>query len=135
MWNVFLNHGTRHHPEGEFVRVENSAQNGTPDVVACLDGVAVWVELKVADNPARATTRVAVDHFTYEQRLWGFDWCRAGGLSWLLLQVGRHYYLIRGSVACVAVGKATGAELADISQWHGDSLARAEFWAALIMHT
>lgn len=48
---------------GDFSRVENSVDNGTPDITAAYAGIDYWVELKychsntTALNPARNTLR------------------------------------------------------------------------------
>lgn len=94
------------------VRIENRVEVGTPDVNGCHSSKDFWIELKVADKPKLASTHVAVDHFTAEQRCWLFDRWAAGGNAWLLLQVGRCYLLLDGDVAAVLVGYATFEALA-----------------------
>jgi len=104
-------------------RIENSTELGTPDVNGCADGVEFWVELKVAKRPKLVKTRVAVDHFTQEQRFWLFERHKAGGYVFLLLQCGRYYYLIRGDIAAVEVGRCDQERLRELSTYHGTSMA------------
>jgi hypothetical protein len=96
---------------GHILRIENSVQEGTPDVNGCCNGIEFWVELKVAKMPKRSSSPVRVDHFTNEQRRWLFDRVSNGGRAYLLLQVDHEYLLFRGDVAALRVGGSTMEEL------------------------
>lgn len=88
------------------VRVENPIHPGTPDV-NCL---SCWVELKaIASWPARATSCVSLRWYTPGQRVWLYRRWRAGGRSYLLLEVcsTREWLLFDGDVAAKIVGRAT----------------------------
>ncbi len=64
------------------IPVENSAHDGTPDVVC----VAGWIELKIASRPGRASSVVAVD-LRNSQRIWLRRWRKHGGRAWTLLRL------------------------------------------------
>lgn len=90
------------------IRVENPARPGTPDV-NYLHG---WIENKWARHwPVRPGTKLAVDHFTPQQRVWLLRRSRAGGRVHLLLKVGETWMLFEGSVAARLLGHATKEEL------------------------
>ena len=82
---------------------------GTPDV--CY--VGGWIELKELDKfPVRPTTPVRVRHFTPEQRAWHVSWEHHGGVSWVLLKVGKFDWLLfRGTVAADILGRTVRSEL------------------------
>lgn len=82
---------------------------GTPDVAY----VGGWIELKELDKfPVRPTTPVRVRHFTPEQRAWHVAWEHHGGVSWVLLKVGKFDWLLfRGSVAADILGNVVRSEL------------------------
>lgn len=84
------------------VRVENSANLGTPDV----NYTAGWVELKyISEWPKRPETVVRADHFTPQQRTWLTRRVRSGGRAFMLLRVGVDWLLFRGDVAATIVGQ------------------------------
>ena len=90
------------------VAVENRVASGTPDVSYSLG----WIELKHVERPpARPTTPVALDHYTTEQRIWAHQRAAAGGVVFVLLQVGREIFLIDGTTAADRLGEATLAEI------------------------
>jgi hypothetical protein len=82
-------------------RIESPIVPGIPDV----NYTQGWIELKyVAKWPPRMGL-LRVDHFTKQQRVWLYNRCRAGGLAWLLLKVGKSEWLLfKGSVAAIVVG-------------------------------
>ncbi len=82
-------------PFGRLKRIENSTENGTPDLYYLLRGYPGWVELKFRPNePARATTPVTFDHLTIDQVNWLEEEHRHGGRASILMQVERHYMII-----------------------------------------
>lgn len=68
--------------------MENLAHPGTPDVVC----VAGWLELKVAERPSSAETRVDVDVLP-SQRAWLKKWRQHGGRAWTLTLLGETWIL------------------------------------------
>jgi penicillin-binding protein-related factor A (putative recombinase) len=77
----------------DLMRVENATQSGTPDVNGCWQGVEFWVELKKVPRPRNARTPVRVPHFTPQQRAWLKTRTRHGGRAFVLIQIGRAYFL------------------------------------------
>lgn len=90
-------------------RVENTLEEGFPDVEGCWDGGAFWIELKSVARPARETTRVlAPDDIRPKQPPWLTKrWC-AGGNAFMLIQVGERSkarrYLIPGNITHLVAG-------------------------------
>ncbi len=79
---------------GHYVRIENSAQAGTPDVWLGCGLLRVWIELKHSHKwPARAKTIVRLEHLTKEQRAWLIKEGLSGGCAAVLWQVGREYLI------------------------------------------
>lgn len=84
--------------EGDWVRVENPASPGTPDVNYCWVDQSTpaphyqprhegWMELKIiAKLPAEGRI-FRVPHFRPEQRVWIERRSRAGGNVWMLVRV------------------------------------------------
>lgn len=98
-------------------RIENSLRGGYPDVEGCYDSYGFHIELKVADRPKRATTRVAVK-FQKKQKPWLRRRWAVGGSCWVLLQVGSAHqakrYLISG-YDCTQIGKVDESTLEELS--------------------
>jgi hypothetical protein len=90
------------------VPVENRVGPGTPDV----EFIGGWVELKwLRALPKNPSTKVAIDHFTPQQRLWLRRRARRGGRVWLLLQCRKTWLLFWGPDAADAIGTCTWDEL------------------------
>lgn len=90
--------------------VENMVRNGTPDV----DYADGKLELKWARRwPVRPETPLRVKHVSQGQRVWWIRRARAGGQSWVLLQVGMDWLLFEGPVAAALINtpEATHAAL------------------------
>lgn len=52
-------------------RIENMADNGTPDYAYCVDGINGWVEFKVHKEPKDHSKKVSkIRHWTSVQRAW-----------------------------------------------------------------
>tara|TARA_R110000868_G_scaffold148839_3_gene371023 strand:- start:7114 stop:7566 length:453 start_codon:yes stop_codon:yes gene_type:complete len=94
--------------------VENPACPGTPDVYY-MHG---WVELKEADDwPVRPTTPLRLKHFTKQQRVWAKTHILKGGVSTVLLKVGRlEWYLLDGLIAADRLGSMTREEIQSASR-------------------
>jgi hypothetical protein len=89
------------------VRVENPIHPGTPDV-NLVNGS--WIELKaMARWPVRDSHLFAIRHFTPQQRVWLYKRWRAGGRTYLLLEVVSmgEWLLFDGDVAAKIVGRTT----------------------------
>jgi hypothetical protein len=76
-------------------RIENMVDEGTPDVEGCLDGVALWIELKSCARPARARTPIH-PKVRPSQADWHRERTAAGS---------RHHYVL------IQVGEASQAKL------------------------
>lgn len=109
-------------PNLHWRRVENLVAEGDPDVEGCYLGGAFNIELKVADRPARMTTRVlGPADIRPKQIPWARARWDAGGSSFFLIQVGSSAkakrYMIKGCNADRIVG-ATEAYLDELSVIH-----------------
>lgn len=107
-------------PKLHLTRVEDLVNVGRSDVEGCLDGSAFIIELKVADRPARSRTPIRTQsEITTEQCDWLEARRAAGGLAWLLIQVGQGHeakrYLLDGRVARKARAGLTEDRLEDLS--------------------
>jgi len=112
------------------VPVENSVQQGTPDV-NCSVG---WIEIKyVPQWPARGGP-VRVEHFTTQQRWWLKQRRLARGSCWLLLRVANDWLLLRGCWAADHLGTATREELETGARcvWRGTAPRNTELVGALL---
>ena len=90
-----------------------------------------WMELKHRGMaPIREKTICRIDHYTDEQRNWLRDKGEAGGMTFLLLQLGRSFLLF-DHVQCQTVGQVTSAELYDLACWHNDGLNARGLWEAI----
>lgn len=106
-------------PDLHWRRIENLVGEGDPDVEGCYFGNAFNIELKVAERPARTTTRVlGPADIRPKQIPWAKARWEAGGSSYFLIQVGSSAkakrYLIRGCDASKIVG-ATEEDLLSMS--------------------
>jgi hypothetical protein len=83
-------------PSGAFIeRVENSVGSGFPDVAGMYNGVPVMLELKTAGTPVRKTTGINIRSASLPGEIeWHKKYREAGGLSYMLLQVGKRRFLI-----------------------------------------
>lgn len=78
----------------EATRHEDMLQSGIADVSYVCNGRHGWIELKHRHEwPKRESTIVRLDHYTDAQRIWLKHKGRAGGFTWLFLQVERDYLL------------------------------------------
>lgn len=86
-------------PAGDWHRVENTTEEGTPDVVFAIPGIGSgWLELKSVMFPVRDTSIVPVEFSSIEQVKWGLRWTVFGrGFYRLLIQDSRTgtLYLMR----------------------------------------
>jgi len=90
--------------------VENGGCHpGTPDINCSLG----WIECKATNQwPARATTRVRLDHdLTPQQRIWLHKRARVGGRAWVMLNISGEWMLFDGKVAAEHLGVSTREEL------------------------
>jgi hypothetical protein len=75
---------------GVWHRIENSAELGTPDMLGCVGGHTLLVELK---SLLEWQGDLALSG---RQRLWQRQWSEAGGRAYTLAKVERTIYLVRG---------------------------------------
>lgn len=78
---------------GHWQRHEDLLSEGVPDVSYTIKGASGWVELKYLPKTPPEQHTATIRHFTKEQRNWLVDCGRNGGRAWLLLQLGKSYYL------------------------------------------
>lgn len=92
--------------------VENPINPGTPDV----EFVGGWMEIKYLKSwPKRPTTKVTVQHFTPQQRIWIRDRVEKGGKVLLLLRVDDEWMLFSGKQVD-KIGTWTEAEMTFFAQ-------------------
>lgn len=70
--------------------VENPACPGTPDI--CVRGI--WIEAKFVKPKKNARTRVSVGNYRPAQKLWAQREHKAGGRSFILIQIDDNYYMV-----------------------------------------
>ena len=127
----------------EATRHEDAYQSGIADVsfvqrVKYADqdidsgkGIHGWIELKFKGMaPIRTSTVCRLDHFTDDQRRWLKAKGEAGGMTFLLLQLGRSWLLF-DHLRCQFVGKVTSAKLYELANYHSDGLNPRELWSAI----
>ena len=113
--------------------VENPCLPGTPDL-NYIDG---WIELKWLPRwPVHERSKVAVPHFTPQQRLFLRERWRKGGAVFLLLQVRAEWLLFTGPVAAEHLGHVNRRELMSVccSAWRTQVNMKRELGAALRRH-
>lgn len=113
--------------------VENPCLPGTPDL-NYIDG---WIELKWLPRwPVHERSKVAVPHFTPQQRLFLNERWRKGGAVFLLLQVRTDWLLFTGPAAAEHLGRVTRRELECVccSAWRTQANMKRELGAALRRH-
>lgn len=96
------------------IAVENPVLPGTPDV----NYVGGWLELKSLDRwPFRESTPVRIEHWTPQQRVWHVLRARAGGRSFVLLEIvdPGDVLLLGGPDAVTFIGKANRARLLELA--------------------
>jgi hypothetical protein len=88
--------------------VENPVRPGTPDI----NYIEGWVELKVLEKwPARPHTKVKVDCFTPQQRVWLRRRQKRGGAAFFLILIEKDWLLFDGEVAGLQIGYMNKAEM------------------------
>lgn len=115
-----------------FVQKREGVHHGHSESFPMTVGVHGFIELKYRGMaPERPSTVCKIDHYTDDQRIWLRDKGRAGGMTFLLLQLGRVYMLF-DHVGCQEVGKVTTAELYDLACWHNaNGLDPRALWEAI----
>lgn len=92
-------------------RHEDKLQRGVADVSFAIAGHHHWMELKKVDAwPKLEATPLRIRHYTDEQRYWLTRKGKAGGNTWLFVQVARDYLLFDWRAAPL-VGNIPRAEL------------------------
>lgn len=94
---------------GHATRIENLATVGMPDVSYCINGFEGHIENKwlLSWHKRDPDRIVGVRHFTAQQRKWATDRVRAGGRTFVLLQVqlpSNDYLLFDGAWAAKHLG-------------------------------
>lgn len=75
-------------------RIESSTQPGIADVFWCWKGFNGWLELKVLQQPVRASTCYDTRRLTEEQEVWLGDTQRSGTSAMVLAQGGNVWMLV-----------------------------------------
>lgn len=99
------------------VAIENKVGPGTPDI----EYIGGWIECKQMDRWPKVPVDkpILLKHpLSKEQRLWAIRRARAGGRTWVLLQVGNEWLLFTGPVAARYVGYATKEGLIRVAHSH-----------------
>jgi len=96
-------------------RIENTLSRSTPDVVAAVGSIMVFIELKTTHRPARSTTPIR-PRFQQGQSSFLYYWSLRHDAAFLLLQVGsgvdaRRYLLTGRAARAIEAGAVTEAEL------------------------
>ena len=114
-------------------RIENRAGEGMPDVYLCMDGVPVWLELKITKND-----RVSVSK---SQIAWHLAHSRCGGVSFFLVNDPSEgvLFLFDGSLAAQLQDTKVSV-LRPAARWYGDMaaapcalrLAAHESWSCVL---
>ena len=98
------------------VPVENSVQEGTPDI----NTVYGWLELKQLPAwPVRPDTPVGNGLLRPGQGPWLARRCAHGGAAWVLLRIGREWILLWGAWAAQHLGRTNRKQLvqAAVAYW------------------
>lgn len=95
LW-AWLKRGTERSRVLDMERVENSVGEGTPDVDVCYKGIEFKIELKTG-TVTKIHSYVRVK-FRPKQLPWIKRRTKTGGRCFVLLQIGRHRYLIPGKL-------------------------------------
>lgn len=96
--------------------VENVVGPGTPDIESILGHIECK---KISGWPARPDTPVHVPHYTPQQRSWLATRRELGGCAYMLIQVGREYWLYDGMWAADYVDRVPRAAMEENALWHG----------------
>lgn len=101
-------------------RVENVVGPGHPDV----NYAGGDIELKaLAAFPIRSTTNVTLTEFTGEQAGWLLQRQRAGGRAWLMVRVGREWFMFDAEAAYEVFRGATQSRWRELACWTASHLS------------
>jgi hypothetical protein len=85
--------------------------NHSPDVDYCIKGVCGKIELKVMNSwPQKGPLRIK--HLTIQQINWHRAYAKSGGKSFFLLQVGKDFFLHKGTAEIKALTQTQHKECA-----------------------
>lgn len=126
-----------------FERVENTVNDGTPDVDWCIAGVAGKIELKFAqDHPVRTATPVlgsAQKGLRRSQVIWNAKRAAAGGRVFLAIGTPQMTWVVdlagRSPAWLADVWRLTAPELGEISAWCAVHQSAGTLPLALIKET
>lgn len=115
-----------------FVQMREGVHHGHSESFPIMVGIHGWMELKHKPMaPVRKTTICRLDHYHDDQRDFLRDKGEAGGMTFLLLQLGRGFLLF-DHVTCQDVGRVVTADLYDMANWVSrDGLKPRELWEAI----
>lgn len=115
-----------------FVLNDYTIRNGETVILNHGFGKHGWMELKFRGMaPIRQSTACKIPHYTDDQRKWLKAKGDAGGMTFLLLQLGRSFMLF-DHVTCQDVGLITTKRLRDTANWiSNDGLDARGLWEAI----
>lgn len=81
-------------------RIENAVMSGEPDVFLLKNGEAIWIELKYAEVPVRASSKLlGKGAIRVDQVNWHLEYAWKGGTSYILIGTDEFDYLLPGKLA------------------------------------
>ena len=93
-WNGWVKRLLHTPPDSVAWKIEDKFRMGLPDVLVCLQGRAMLLELKyLPDFPKRASTQVRTN-LTGPQRQHLVTWLRAGGEAALVMGIGKEILVL-----------------------------------------
>jgi hypothetical protein len=115
LWNSFRQHLPK---KSHAQRIENRVSEGMPDCYICIDGVPIWVELKIIKN-----NRIDIRP---SQIAWHTSHSRCGGVSFILgyTPTERLAFLFEGGIAPQIQGSRFD-DLRPAALWSGNLAACA----------
>lgn len=120
---------------GHLQRIETGllTDAGVPDVNYCFSGAEGWLELKHADQPARASTVVFRSQRGLDpaQIEWQLYRVKCGGAVWNFIQVGKWLLLIHGKHAA-RINHCTLEGLLELAAWRRSGAMHEKDWAELV---
>lgn len=103
-------------PYGHYSRIEADTAQGFPDVHYTINGQSGTIELKAARNPRKDKPFSGEDEgLRRSQLIWMDEEDEAGGVIWILAEVGDIVFLVNGNDYRALFNQATFAQLARYS--------------------
>lgn len=85
---------------GHLQRHEDAFAKGIPDVSFGYSNATIWIELKFLSKwPIRENTKIKIQHYTPEQKLWLRLRGRTAGRCWLFIRIADDFLLFDHIIA------------------------------------